>query len=220
MLLPPEAEMGTDAVPRLCVQHITLPPHYLDKPGDVPKCKGYALVTFSTPSYAEAFLRVWPWTRRRESISQNEDVSEVVKDALKYGLRTISKARWNALNEEYLGYKQSLVDEINAYSAEMHSGQHQDEQQQQERGNELQTQKRTTFASSYPFDCLIFVRNVHPETNKTTLKALFGRAFQDEVSKVTQSQAQVAGVGLDYVDFNKGMDTVRRTEWKRSLTRL
>ena len=40
------------------------------------------------------------------------------------------------------------------------------------------------------------MRNIHPDTNKTTLKSLFAQAFQD-------------GSSLDYVDFSRGMDTVR-----------
>ena len=40
------------------------------------------------------------------------------------------------------------------------------------------------------------MRNIHLDTNKTTLKSLFPQAFQD-------------GGSLDYVDFNRGMDTVR-----------
>ena len=50
--------------------------------------------------------------------------------------------------------------------------------------------------SPYPFGRLVFVRNIHPDTNKTTLKSLFAQAFQD-------------GSSLDYVDFSRGMDTVR-----------
>ena len=37
------------------------PPHFLDKPGDAPECKGYTFVTFSTKSHLEAVIRAWPW---------------------------------------------------------------------------------------------------------------------------------------------------------------
>ena len=49
-------------------------------------------------------------------------------------------------------------------------------------------------SAPYPYGCLVFVRGVHIETNKTTLKTLFGRA--------------VDGEGIDYVDYAKGMDSV------------
>ena len=35
-----------------------------------------------------------------------------MKEAHKYWLRGITKARWDALHEEYIVYKQSLVDEV------------------------------------------------------------------------------------------------------------
>lgn len=55
--------------------------------------------------------------------------------------------------------------------------------------------------SPYPYGCLLFAKNVHPETNKTTLRALFSQAFK------ATSCPDNAGDALDYVDFNKGMDT-------------
>lgn len=66
----------------------------------------------------------------------------------------------------------------------------------------------TTLASPYPLGCLLFVRNVHPETNKTTLKTLFS-------SGLTAGGAEggVLPEGIDYVDFNKGMDSVRRPSY-------
>jgi hypothetical protein len=35
-----------------------------------------------------------------------------MKEAHKHGLRAITNARWDALNEEYLVYKRSVVDEL------------------------------------------------------------------------------------------------------------
>ncbi|KAG6373737.1 hypothetical protein JVT61DRAFT_5877 [Boletus reticuloceps] len=67
-----------------------------------------------------------------------------------------------------------------------------------------QMQTKTTPSSPYPFDCLVFVRNVHSGTNKTTLKSLFGQAFQDQDQDGTRPTPTM---GLDYVDFTKGMDT-------------
>jgi hypothetical protein len=135
-----------------------------------------------------------------------------MKEAHKYGLRAITKARWDALNEEYLVRKQSLVDEVTRVETEMH---HPDQGTPDHERNEAtarphphpqtQTQTQTMPSSPYPFDCLVFVRNVHPGTNKTTLKSLFTQAFQDQHGSAhTHTTA-----GLDYVDFSKGMDTVR-----------
>lgn len=204
------SETDADAGPSFLVQRVTLPPHYLDNPGDVPKCKGYALVTFSTQSDLEAVLAAWPW--KRSSVPDN--ASPIVKEAHKCGLRAISKARWDALNEEYLAYKQSLVEEVARTETEMRRLEQgpSDRHHHREELTALpqphtQTQMQTASSSPYPFDCLVFVRNVHPDTNKTMLKSLFAQAFQDQDGVGPHGHAPTAG--LDYVDFNKGMDTVR-----------
>ncbi|KAH0840207.1 hypothetical protein J3R83DRAFT_1208 [Lanmaoa asiatica] len=212
MLLSPVTEPDTGIDPSLRVQHVTLPPHYLDKPGDTPKCKGYALVTFSAKSHVEAVLRAWPWKRHQVLVPANEDgdgdVLPVVKEARKYGLRTISKTHWDALNEEYLLYKQHLVDEMartqteRCEDAPVDATENEDGEPTAFPCSYPQTQTQTTPSSPYPFNCLVFVRNVHPETNKTTLKSLFCQAFQDG-----SGQGDTATGVVDYVDFNKGMDT-------------
>ena len=53
------------------------------------------------------------------------------------------------------------------------------------------------YNAPYPPGCLVHVRHVHPETNKTTLRKLFAKASSED------------DAGIDYVDFNKGMITVR-----------
>ena len=60
-------------------------------------------------------------------------------------------------------------------------------------------------SAPFPPGCLVFVRNVHPETNKTTLKTLFSaHAFGRDSSAASSSSA----VAIDYVDYNKGMTSV------------
>ena len=95
------------------------PPHFLDKPGDAPKCKGYTFVTFSTKSHLEAVLRAWPWQRVRTN-DEHGNAFPIMKEAYKYGLRAITKARWDALNGGYLVYKQSFVDEVARAKPETH----------------------------------------------------------------------------------------------------
>jgi xRRM domain len=55
---------------------------------------------------------------------------------------------------------------------------------------------------SYPHGCLAFIKNVHPETNKTTLKELLSAAFRQDGEAAT-------GQEVDYVDYLKGIDSVR-----------
>ena len=53
--------------------------------------------------------RACPW-RSVPANDEHRNASSVMKEAYKYGLRAITKARWNALSEEYLVYKRSLAD--------------------------------------------------------------------------------------------------------------
>jgi hypothetical protein len=122
-------------------------------------------------------------------------------------MRAITRARWDALNEECLVCKQSLVDEVARAETEMDHPDHgapDHEHSEPTARPHLQTQTQTQTAPStpYPFDCLIFVHNVHSGTNKATLKSLFAQAFQDQDGSAHTPTA----AGLDYVDFNKGMD--------------
>ena len=57
---------------------------------------------------------------------------------------------------------------------------------------------------TFPLGCLIFVKNIHPQTNKTTIKELLSRTFSSHTS---QDIVQDGG-GVDYVDYQKNMDTV------------
>ncbi|KAJ2917616.1 hypothetical protein MD484_g2792, partial [Candolleomyces efflorescens] len=195
------------------VQGVFLPPHHRDKPGDIPTFKGFALVTFLDEADARHFLEAWPWNPQANSkpaASNNETSNE----ATKFGFRTTSKSNWEALRAEYLVYRQQLVQEINehqdvsnpAQTRGQESPSHEDKtlslpavkpprQPKEDEDPPPTNSSAITLSSPYPFGCLVFVKNVHPETNKTTLKRLFGKTL-------SQSDA-----GIDYVDFNKGMDT-------------
>jgi hypothetical protein len=67
-------------------------------------------------------LCVWPWRRHVPVPAHDEhgNTSPIMKEGHKYGLRAITKARWDTLNEEYLVYKQSLIDEVARAETEMH----------------------------------------------------------------------------------------------------
>lgn len=147
--------------------------------------------------------------------------NEATNDARKFGFRTTTKSAWEALRAEYLVYRQQLVEEINAYQdsstsappgssssrvdASVAPAAPSDTQPVQEAESQAQaplkrpTDESTpaiTLSAPYPYGCLLFIKNIHSETNKTTLKSLFGKVL----TKTTTS-------GIDYVDFSKGMDT-------------
>ncbi|KAL4081447.1 hypothetical protein V8B97DRAFT_27979 [Scleroderma yunnanense] len=188
----------------ILVQNVTLPPHHQDIPGDIPKCRGYALVTLSTTEQRDTLLDKWPWTRRLVNVDDDSGISEI-REARKFGFRTISKTRWDQLNEEYVAYRQKLVDEAvesnrRAFPHRPDMSAHMPSEDEKSLALESCPDAavlETTYASSYPYGCLVFVRHVQPETNKTTLKALFSKSF----ARAGQTS------GLDYVDFNKGMDS-------------
>ncbi|KAI0329662.1 hypothetical protein GY45DRAFT_1324801 [Cubamyces sp. BRFM 1775] len=219
------------------IQAISLPAHHLDRPGDIPKPKGFALVTFSDETDAVRLASNWPWLPRRAPTStasshhdgNRESESELAHEAAKYGFRVLRKARWDELKEEYLAYRQRLLDEIAEAEASgsgepaprprdprtavlthstpgtgtithyPHLQAHTDgdaERESMDIGPASSTSTQALDPSApFPPGCLVYVRHVHPETNKTTLKALFG------------AHAPGAAAALDYVDYNKGMAT-------------
>ncbi|KAJ2930066.1 hypothetical protein H1R20_g7030, partial [Candolleomyces eurysporus] len=217
LALLPSKESLSSAPTR--VQHVFLPPHHRDKPGDVPIFKGFSLITFLDEADAKHFLEAWPWQPREDSPSKTSAMKdETTDEAVKYGFRTTSKSNWEALRAEYLVYRQQLVQEINEHQdasalARIHEKETSSNEKQasflppakpskQPKKDEdvpVANSSAITLDSPYPYGCLVFVKNVHPETNKTTLKTLFGKAL-------SQPDATVNG-GIDYVDFNKGMDT-------------
>jgi hypothetical protein len=194
------------------IQAVTLLPSHLDKPGDQPRCKGFALVVLSELTHVNTLLTEWPWNKTEVQVESSMD-TEVHREAVKFGFRTLPKRRWEELQEEYLSYRRRLlaaetpvtdVPQVDGFS------------RTSERKSSVSPSRndpppaimsvRTDHPPSYPTGCLVFVRNVHSETNKTTLRTLFSAAFQ-----AGPADDQLSSDGLDYVDFTKGMDSVRLT---------
>lgn len=188
------------------IQGILFPPHYNDKPDMQPSCKGFAFVTLAHTADCDHLKENWPWmrdvpsdfyidqfkAREREGTISSTDPLYIARQ---HNLRVISKERWLQLKAEYLDYRQKLVEELNV------------SQDAQQIMNQGPLPKATTPflnpSSPYPPGCLVFIKNVHPETTKTTLRTLFSRGLRQ-----SDAPAQKSFEGLDYVDFNKGMDTV------------
>ncbi|KAJ7029395.1 hypothetical protein C8F04DRAFT_43069 [Mycena alexandri] len=169
------------------MQGITLPSHHSDDPGTEPKFKSFAVITLADAGDVEFLLATWPWSRRQPRIDDSPDAS----DAAKFGFRTLPKARWDELNTEYLNYRAKiLAEEPVAATFPLPAA-----PDAPEPSRRPPSPVMTSAASmSYPQGCLVFVRNIHPETNKTTLRNFFAKAVE-------------AKDAIDYVDFNKGMDS-------------
>lgn len=208
------------------VQNVILPPHQQDGPDDLPQCKGFGLVILADPVDVETLLREWPWTRNTNAnaVVEGQSDSDYLhpenqyrRDAQKFGLRTLPKRRWDELKEEYLAYQRRTLDELVAFndgsytvpttnvptstSEQPQAGDMEDEYEEYSEldATPPEAQGQTTLQSEFPVNCLVFVRNVHVETNKTTLRKLFNAAL-DSSAKWN---------GLDYVDYVKGADMVR-----------
>jgi hypothetical protein len=201
----------------LSIEAVTLPSHHQDLPGDPPKCKGFALVTLSNTLDVEHLINKWPWEREPgPENSLDGDFTDIQVEAKKYGFRVLPKWRWESLQKEYIAYRRSLLDDIAAFE-DAHSHQTQTETHAVRHSKSGSLPSHTIWqesppetvktpeirvldlSPSYPANCLVFARNIHPETNKTTLRTLFSTAFKGtDLSD-----------GLDYVDFNKGLDSVR-----------
>lgn len=148
---------------------------------------------------------------------EEEERSKAVVDALDFGLRCLSKKEWERMKERYLALQRRLLDETLQADRRFHNESISEQMQalahqkigKQENGGQvpsfLDSPAVTTATTNlnvvekhetFPTGCLVFVKNVNPETNKTTLRALFSSAITNNTDAV------------DYVDYNKGLDSV------------
>ncbi|KAJ7685740.1 hypothetical protein DFH06DRAFT_968074 [Mycena polygramma] len=178
------------------IQAISTPAHHSDDPGTEPKLKSFALITFATAEDAESLLSSWPWARKQTRSEDSSDASEAVK----FGFRALSKARWEELNAQYLDYRAKILADVQEPDAPALPAPQEPELKRSAPAEEKRPARvedpilPAAANMSYPQSCLVFVRNIHPETNKTTLRNLFAKSVE-------------AKEAIDYVDFNKGMDS-------------
>jgi len=186
------------------VQSILFPPHHQDPPDAVPKCKGFVLVTLSEPSAASHLLTHFPYHNQANDPSADNDgndPSPEEREARKAGFRTLSKERWEALQAEYVEYRDALLSHIatsscstappvsipTAAAADKVTG----------ASSEARLRHAAEAPLNFPPGCVIFARHVPQDTNKTALRALFSAFLADSST-----------TALDYVDYTKGLDTV------------
>ena len=163
--------------------------------------KGFAFVSLSSRDLVKQLSEDWPWLPEDRSAplsgGTSTSASADVADARKYGVRVIAKTRWEELRDEYLAYRAQLLNAIHEEDRKYGAG------VQSKPGMTdpallppVSNGPYSTILQDYPRGCLVFAKNLHTETNKTTLRKLF--------SSVIGCPQDV----LDYVDFNKGMDSV------------
>lgn len=68
-------------------------------------------------------------------------------------------------------------------------------------GLDLSSDAALEVAGAFPAACVLWVRNVHEKSSRTSLKALFGALLE--------TLQEGSGKGVEFVDYEKGLDTVR-----------
>ena len=192
------------------IQHILFPPHHQDPPDAIPKCKGFALVTLTEPTLVSHLVTLFPYDTAHVPTDSTSPEEET--EARKAGFRALSKDRWDKLQAEYAEYRDSLLRRIAAAEATPTTDKIKSSQYGSERtpgpgpGPTSAAQSQPQPPQSYPAGCVLFARHVPADTNKTALRTRFSALLADAAA-------------LDYVDYTKGLDSVRVSD--RSLfTRL
>lgn len=167
----------------------------------------------------DRLLQRWPWRLDDRPMPDREKGFQSEADATASGFRCMSKRTWDKLRVEYLARQRQLLEEsvarniaesersflAKADPPDSLRNNVEDEEEPSHRKKATRPAVSTqspqlqphASAATYPKDCLVFIKNVHPETNKTTLKNLFSKPLNGE------------GGAIDYVDYNKGLDSVR-----------
>ncbi|CAE6533749.1 unnamed protein product [Rhizoctonia solani] len=167
--------------------------------------RGQAFVVFVTHELTHAFCKRWNWnTPQRISATKcpelksggrwSRDIAEETAEAC--GFRSLSKSQWDKLKAEYLEHQSRVlkqaprhpkVDKVPATSTENLPAPVPAQQPGQ-----ISAPRPTPHPPPFPPGILVFIKRLHPETNKTTLKTLFGRGAPN---------------GVEYIDFQKGIDS-------------
>jgi hypothetical protein len=150
--------------------------------------------------------------RKQESlVSEFSQSTRCHQLVLKHNLIFTRRSAWDVLKNEYLAYQKHIIALSEPVASSSRSAQSQSNPPEGfvPRDTPHVTQESVLAnqpeiydqPSTFPKGCLAFVTNIHPETNRTTLKALFSLPFSGSSD----------GGGIDYVDFQKGMDSVGST---------
>jgi hypothetical protein len=184
-------------LPHISVQSVAFPSHHSAPPRESSRCKGFAFIVLDSLELVDILSRSYPW-------DGPFPIYDIDQEAARFGMRALPKVSWDKLKAEYLTYQQRLLSQVAEEAAasevlqevERHvSPLEVDHNHSSEDAKAPPSAEKQNYSSWYPQDCLVFVRNIHPETNKTALRVLFS------------SPLSSAG-GVDYVDFNKGIDSV------------
>lgn len=213
------------------IQAITFPPHHSSQKETLSRYKGFAFVVMDSPSSVNALCDTYPWSPVdsappvQSATQQSTDKGGHQKhspdpkaEAIKFGTRMLSMSMWNKFKDEYLEYQRRILTVNKEVNGRELTGMPSSSTLEQETPVLVQNQTGISkirplpppagieFSprKTYPENCLVFVKNVHPETNKTTLRQLF--------ASILSSPSL-----LDYIDFTKGTDSVNNLNFRCRL---
>ncbi|KZT37526.1 hypothetical protein SISSUDRAFT_841875 [Sistotremastrum suecicum HHB10207 ss-3] len=213
-ILPPPKTSGPSRPPTLDqfrhhferqIESITFPPRCNAPDGEIPRSKGFAFIVFSSPSPMENFHQAWRWdTSSKTKVGSPMplvDSQDAYPKALSHGFRSLPKAQWDTLRDEYLKYQSGIIaGAAHAESSEIISPTISSSRKEAPTPSTPGVSEQSAAASSwFPVGCLVLVKHLNPSTNRTTLKKLLGKAFQADVANGEER--------VNYVDFQKGLDT-------------
>ncbi|KAF8759972.1 hypothetical protein RHS01_01403 [Rhizoctonia solani] len=187
------------------VNPITEPSLINPQPG---RFRGQAFVVFATYELAQTFCKRWVWNAPHGTGSDkqpefksgnqwNKEAAEVT--AKSSGFRSLSKPQWDKLKAEYLEHQARILKQgprrpktdkrCNDSTSDTAVPIPAPARPPRQAPAPRQVESRPP---PFPPGILVFVKRIHPETNKTTLKNLFTRGAPN---------------GVEYIDFQKGIDS-------------
>ncbi|KAF8318107.1 hypothetical protein DL93DRAFT_429236 [Clavulina sp. PMI_390] len=175
------------------------------------KSQGFAFITMRDLAQHSAFLHDWPWDRNNSTVGTT---SSLTIDARRLGFRSTSIPEWVRRRDEYLSYQAQLSGAASRSQLPAPRPPQPDafprpstvnrDSLPPARSQDLHiTEEASRDPPAYPLGRLIFVKNVHPETSKTTLKQFLGKALVG----FEGAPGVVKGKEIDYVDYQKNMDS-------------
>lgn len=185
------------------IEALYFPSHHQDRANraDLRKCKGFAFVVFSSASAVARLHHLWPWDNNPSKEPKSERGEQDV-EAHRFGFRTLPQPAYHQLQQEYLAHRQTLVEEMaldedeevvmNVPPKRAYPIKRVPDHYPPPFLPSTDTQHNAT-PQKYPPNVLLFIRNIHPDTNKTSLRKLLSSSED----------------AIDYVDYTKGMDSVR-----------
>lgn len=160
-------------------------------------------MTFDSEERASGVLREWPWDKP----SSLENATPAQHAAAKSGLRCMSLAHWEELKTEYLEYQGVLAQAASRPVAALGvQAATPSTSAESATAETLVAEGDDSVDLGFPRNRLVLVLDVPLDSTKPSLRTMFSQALDGEA-------------GIDYIDFVKNVDRVRRITRHQCLLR-